>query len=83
MFQFRGQSLKSRTAYFNELLIEENLVLSFAPIPFTAAIMASAMPAAMRPYSIAVAAVSSARNLRMIFMRCCLRQKPKGTFNLA
>jgi hypothetical protein len=30
--------------YFNELLIEVNLVLSFVPSPFTTAIIASAMP---------------------------------------
>jgi len=32
---------QSRTAYFNEVLIEENLVLSFTPMPFTTAMMAS------------------------------------------
>jgi hypothetical protein len=30
--------------------------------------MASAMPAAIKPYSIAVAPDSSARNLRMVFI---------------
>ena len=64
----RAQAANLRRSYFNELLIEENLVLSFTPIPFTAAMMASEMPAAIRPYSMAVAAVSSARNLRMVFM---------------
>jgi hypothetical protein len=56
---------QSRTAYFNEVLIEENLVLSFTPIPFTTAMIASEMPAAINPYSIAVAAVSSAQNFRI------------------
>ena len=41
--------------YFNELLIELKFVLRVLPRPFTAAIIASEMPAAMRPYSIAVA----------------------------
>ena len=41
--------------YFKELLIEVNWVLSVVPRPFTAAIIASEMPAAIRPYSIAVA----------------------------
>jgi hypothetical protein len=50
-------------AYFNDVLIDANLVLSFEPIPLTTAIIASEMPAAMRPYSMAVAAVSSARIL--------------------
>jgi hypothetical protein len=53
-----------RTAYFNEVLIEENFVLSFAPIPFTTAMMTSEMPAAIKPYSMAVAPDSSARNRR-------------------
>ena len=50
-------------AYFNEVLMAVNLVLSLVPSPFTAAIMASEMPAAISPYSIAVAPDSSARNL--------------------
>jgi hypothetical protein len=56
------------TAYFNELLIEVNFVFSLLPMPFTTAMMASAMPAAISPYSIAVAPVSSARNLRNVFI---------------
>jgi hypothetical protein len=54
--------------YFNDVLMDVNLVLSFAPSPFTTTIMASAMPAAIKPYSIAVAPDSSARNLRMVFI---------------
>ena len=38
-----------RSAYFSEVLIEVNLVLSFVPRPFTTAMMASEMPAAIRP----------------------------------
>jgi hypothetical protein len=38
-----------RSAYFSEVLIEVNLVLSFVPSPFTTAMMASEMPAAIRP----------------------------------
>jgi hypothetical protein len=41
--------------YFNELLIELKLVLSVEPRPLTAAMMAREIPAAIRPYSIAVA----------------------------
>jgi hypothetical protein len=57
---------RTRTAYFNEVLIEENLVLSFTPIPFTTAMIAREMPAAINPYSMAVAPDSSARNRRMV-----------------
>jgi hypothetical protein len=38
-------------AYLSELLIEVNLVLSLVPRPFTTAMMASEMPAAISPYS--------------------------------
>jgi hypothetical protein len=41
--------------YFNEVLIELNIVFRFDPRPFTTVMIASAMPAAIRPYSIAVA----------------------------
>ena len=61
--------------YFNELLTEVNLVLSWGPMPCTVAIIANAIPVAIRQYSIAVAPVSSARKSRMVFIleRC---QKP-------
>jgi hypothetical protein len=57
-----------RSAYFNELLIDVNLVFRFVPSPFTIAMIASEMPAAIKPYSIAVAAVSSARNAGIVFV---------------
>ncbi len=41
--------------YFSDVLIDVKLVLSAVPTPLTAAMMATAMPAAIRPYSIAVA----------------------------
>jgi hypothetical protein len=41
--------------HFNEPLIEVNLVFSFVPRPFTTAMIASAIPAAINPYSIAAA----------------------------
>jgi hypothetical protein len=53
-----------RARYFSEVLIDENLVFRWEPMPFTTAMMASEMPAAISPYSIAVAPVSSAQNLR-------------------
>ena len=42
-------------SYFSEELIDVNLSLRLVPRPFTTAIIASAMPAAISPYSIAVA----------------------------
>src|SRR5580693_8352106 len=53
--------------YFNEVLIAVNLVLSLEPSPFTAVRIAREMPAAIRPYSMTVAAVSSFKNLEIIF----------------
>ena len=53
--------------HLSDVLIEVNFVLILLPRPFTIAMIASEMPAAMRPYSIAVAPVPSPRNLRMIF----------------
>jgi hypothetical protein len=52
--------------YFSELLIEVNLSLRFVPRPLTTAIMASAMPAAIRPYSIAVAPDSSDKKFNKV-----------------
>jgi hypothetical protein len=57
-----------RPPYFNDVFIDVNRVLSLVPSPFTTAMMASEMPAAISPYSMAVAPVSSERNRRMIFI---------------
>ena len=46
-----------RAGYFSEVLTELNTPLRVVPRPFTAAMIASDMPAAIRPYSIAVAPV--------------------------
>jgi len=43
-----------------------NVAFKFVPVVFTAAIIATEMPAAMRPYSIAVAPDSSRTNCLMI-----------------
>ena len=61
------------TRYFNDVLIAVNFVLSLAPSPFTAGMIASAMPAAI--YSIAVAPDSSARNAfkALIIVNCPFR----------
>jgi hypothetical protein len=49
------------TAYFNCVEIEEKVVWSFVPKPFTTVIIATEIPAAIRPYSMAVAPDSSRR----------------------
>jgi hypothetical protein len=51
-------------AYFSEEFTELKTPLRLVPRPFTAAMIASEMPAAIRPYSIAVAPVWSSKNLR-------------------
>src|SRR5262249_15725607 len=50
--------------YFNELLMEVNFSFRFVPRPFTAAMIASEIPAAISPYSIAVAPDSSLQKPR-------------------
>ena len=50
--------------YFRELLIDENMPLMLLPIPLTIAMIASEIPAAINPYSMAVAPVWSRQNLK-------------------
>jgi hypothetical protein len=52
--------------YFNEVLIVTKFVESWVPRPFTAVMIAIAIPAAIRPYSMAVAPDSSLKNDLMI-----------------
>jgi hypothetical protein len=52
-----------RVVYFSEVLIEPKLVLSWVPTPCTAAMIARAMPAAIKPYSMAVAPDSFLMNV--------------------
>jgi hypothetical protein len=52
--------------YFSDELIVSKLVLSLVPRPFTAVMIAIAIPAAIRPYSMAVAPDSSLKNDLMI-----------------
>ena len=56
----------AKAGYFSDVLIVANVVLSVVPRPLTAAMMARAMPAAIRPYSIAVAPDWSAKNLKNV-----------------
>ena len=46
---------KGTRYYFNEVLTESNLPLRLVPNPFTTAMIAIEIPAAIKPYSIAVA----------------------------
>ena len=64
-FQALPEKETART-YFNELLMLVKLVLSVEPRPFTTAMIASAIPAAIRPYSIAVAPDWSDKNFKML-----------------
>ena len=51
--------------YFSEVEMLLKLVLSCVPTPCTAVMIAIAMPAAIRPYSMAVAPDSSLKNFEM------------------
>jgi hypothetical protein len=59
----KNSRFRMEAAYFNCVEIEENVELSFVPSPFTTLMMAMEMPAAIKPYSMAVAAFSSFKNL--------------------
>lgn len=60
-----GRDERGEMRYFIDELIALNLPLIVEPSVFTAAMMASAMPAAISPYSIAVAPDSLDRNARI------------------
>src|ERR1700687_690312 len=53
--QLGTQETRRSAFYFSELLIEVNLVFKLEPRPLTTAMIARAMPAAINPYSMAVA----------------------------
>ena len=59
--------------YFKELLIEPNLSFIVVPRLFTTVMIASAIPAAIRPYSIADAPVSSDHNFEIMLFKTSLR----------
>jgi hypothetical protein len=52
--------------YFNEVLTEVKTELTPVPTPFTAAMIAIAIPTAIRPYSMAVAPDSFLKNVESI-----------------
>jgi hypothetical protein len=53
--------------YFSAVLTVPKVVVRFVPTPLTTVIMTTAMPAAIRPYSIAVAPDVSRRKLNKVF----------------
>jgi hypothetical protein len=57
---------KGTPDYFSEVLMSVNLAFRLVPRPFTMAMIASEMPAAIRPYSIAVAPDSSDKNFKKV-----------------
>ena len=64
--RFRFLRRESRLDHFNDELTSVNLELTVPPRPFTIAMMANAMPAAIRPYSIAVAPDSSDKKFKIV-----------------
>ena len=78
--EFLGAPREGRI-YFSEVLISPNLVLRLPPMPLTAVIIANEIPAAIRPYSMAVAPDSSARNLKMIRFNPASSGRPGGAFD--
>ena len=58
----------SKLTYLSADETDEKVVASFVPRPCTTAMIATEMPAAMRPYSMAVAAVSSFRKANVKFL---------------
>jgi hypothetical protein len=58
---------QSRLSYFNWLEMLLNVELKLVPSVFTATMIATEIPAAMRPYSMAVAPTSSFRKRRRSF----------------
>lgn len=63
--------------YFKELLIEPNFSFMLVPRLFTTVMIASAIPAAIRPYSIAVAPDSSDQNFKTMLVTSRLRFNSK------
>jgi hypothetical protein len=69
--------------YFNAVLTLLNSVLRLVPTPLTAVMIAIAIPAAIRPYSIAVAPDSSDQNFTkkrftlILQILCWLQSRPR------
>jgi hypothetical protein len=67
------------------VLIEAKRLLILVPSPFTTAMIASEIPAAIKPYSIAVAPVSSAKNLIQVFFIVTVlsNAEPNGSISVS
>jgi len=65
--------------YFSEELMLVNIPFRLVPRPLTAAMIAIEMPAAIRPYSMAVAPPSSARNFAKIRFMVSSKARSKFT----
>jgi hypothetical protein len=63
--------------YFKEVLTELNLSFKVVPSPFTAVMIASAIPAAIRAYSIPVGPDSSDQSLDNMLLTSRLHSIPK------
>jgi hypothetical protein len=64
----RARKPHCRYQLLQRIIERRELELSLPPIPFTLEMITSEIPAAISPYSIAVAPDSSARNLFSIFI---------------
>jgi hypothetical protein len=70
-------------AYFNAVCTDVKVVFRLLPVLWTATMMATEMPAAMRPYSIAVAPVSSRKKETSFDMQDSLAECPLGCCGVA
>jgi hypothetical protein len=64
--------------YFNAVETDVKVVFRLLPVLWTATMIATEMPAAMRPYSIAVAPDSSRKKERSFDMQDSLAEVPVG-----
>jgi hypothetical protein len=64
---FNLRAREELATYFSAVLTVPKVVVRFVPIPLTTVIMTTEMPAAIRPYSIAVAPDVSRRKLNKVF----------------
>jgi hypothetical protein len=84
----RPSDAQQQNGYFNEVLIELNIVFRLLPSPLTMAMIASAIPAAISPYSIAVAPDSSDMNFKRLYfkpasLRLCGNVQPRKSTDTA
>ena len=74
-----GGNAPTEAVYFSAVEIEPNVPFKLVPTPLTTEIIATEMPAAISPYSMAVAPDSSLRkalSFRRIVVQPCVRDAP-------